>query len=97
MKKPDRLVKRNAQEVRLALTDDPEPFLLAVQTLVGLLSVFLVAASLLVVPVDVDVEVQLGGLVSACVPSNILFPVIGSAKTDLLFAGSWAWTIPRSS
>jgi len=39
MKKPDRLPKRNAQQVCMTLTGDPDPFILGLQTLTELLVV----------------------------------------------------------
>jgi hypothetical protein len=51
MKKPDRLVKRNAQQVRMTLTGDPELFFLGLQTLAVLLVPVLSAIAVLLVPV----------------------------------------------
>jgi hypothetical protein len=106
MKKPDRLVKRNAQQVCTTLTGDAELFFLGLQTLAELLVVvvLLVAAVLSVVAVllvEVVVELSaeavvefeqgpLKGSVFGCVPFMTVLSRAGSKNAVLLFAGSWA-------
>ena len=75
MKKSDRLIKRNPQQVCMTLTGDPELFFLGLQTLAELLEVAVllvevvssVAAVLLVAPVSSVVAVLLVAPVSSVV------------------------------
>jgi len=86
MKKSDRLVKRNVQQVCMTLT---WLFLLGLQTSVVLLGV----ASLLSVIVFlllVEEQGPLKGSVFGCDPFMTVFLRAGSKNAVLLLAGSWA-------
>jgi hypothetical protein len=83
MKKSDRLIKRNPQQVCMTLTGDPELFFLGLQTLAELLEVAVllvevvssVAAVLLVAPVSSVVAVLLVAPVSSVVAVLLVAPV----------------------